>query len=56
MSHTRFRVSLYSSCLIVKELQARNRRIIGKLSDCYGIRTNNHLVREQTLNHPAKLG
>ena len=36
------------SCLIVKELLARNRRDIWSLSYCNGIRTNNHLVRLRT--------
>ena len=46
--------TLYS-CLNVKELLARNRRDIWSLSDCNGIRTYNHLVRKQSLNHLAKL-
>ena len=46
--------TLYS-CLHVKELLARNRRDIWRLSDCNGTRTHNHLVRKRTLNHLAKL-
>ena len=36
--------TLYS-CLNVKELLARSRRHIWRLSDCNGTRTHNHLVR-----------
>ena len=43
------------SCLNVKELLARKRRHIWRLSDCNGIRTHNHLVRKRTSNHLAKL-
>ena len=43
------------SCLEVKELLAQNRRDIWSLCDINGIRTHNHLVRKQTLNHLAKL-
>ena len=46
--------TLYS-CLNVKELLARSRRPISRLSDCKGTRTHNHLVRKRTLNHLAKL-
>ena len=46
--------TLYS-CLNVKELLARNRRDIWRLSDCNWTRTHNHLVRKRTLNHLAKL-
>ena len=46
--------TLYS-CLNVKELLARKRRHIWRLSDRNGTRTNNHLVRKRTLNHLAKL-
>ena len=46
--------TLYS-CLNVKELLARSRRHIWRLSDCNGTRTNNHLVRKRTINHLAKL-
>ena len=44
--------TLYSS-LNVKELLARSRRDIWRLSDCNGTRTYNHLVRKRTLNHLA---
>ena len=44
--------TLYS-CLNVKELLARSRRHIWRLSDCNGTRTHNHLVRKRTLNHLA---
>ena len=46
--------TLYS-CLNVKELLARSRRHIWRLSDCNGTRTHNHLLRKRTLNHLAKL-
>ena len=45
---------LYSS-LNVKELLARSRCHIWRLSDCDGTRTHNHLVRKRTLNHLAQL-
>ena len=38
-----------------KELLARSRRNIWSLSDCNWTRAQNHLVRERTLNHLAKL-
>ena len=41
--------------LNVKEFLARSRCHIWNLSDSNGIRTHNHLVRKQTLNHLAKL-
>ena len=46
--------TLYS-CLNVKELLARNRRHIWRLSDCNGTRTHNHLICKRTVNHLAKL-
>ena len=46
--------TLYS-CRNVKELLAGNRRKIWSLTDCKWARTQNHLVRKQTLNHLAKL-
>ena len=46
--------TLYS-CLDVKELHARSRREIWRLSDCNWTQTQNHLVRKQTFNHLAKL-
>ena len=46
--------TLYS-CLNVKELLARSRRHIARLSDGNGTRTHNHLVRKRILNHLAKL-
>ena len=46
--------TLYS-CLNVKEILARSRRDIWRLSDCNGTRIHNHLVRQRTLNHLAKL-
>ena len=56
MSRTSFRVNPHSIvCLNVKELLARSRRHIWSLSDSNEIRTHNHLVRKQTLNHLAKL-
>ena len=42
-------------CLNVKELLTRKCRNIWSLSDCNGIRTNNHLVCKPTLNHLVKL-
>ena len=54
MSRTGFRLTLYS-CLNVKELLARSRCEIWGLSDCSWTRIQNHLVRERTLNHLAKL-
>ena len=47
--------STLNSCLNVKELLARSRRHIWRLSDSNGTRTHNHLVRKGTLNHLAKL-
>ena len=41
--------------LNVKELLARNRWNFWKLSDCNWTRTQNHLVRQRTLNHLLKL-
>ena len=41
--------------LNVKELLARSRREIRSLSDCNWNRTQNHLVRKQTLSHLAQL-
>ena len=46
--------TLYS-CLNVKELLARRRRHIWRLSDCSEIRPHNHLVRKRRTNHLAKL-
>ena len=42
-------------CRKVKELLARNRRDIWRLSDCNGTRTHNYLVPKRTLNHLAKV-
>ena len=46
--------ALYS-CLNIKELLVQNRRHIWSLSDCNGIRTDNHVVRKQTIKHLHKL-
>ena len=46
--------TLYSF-LTVKELLARNRPKIWSLNDCNGIRIQNNLVRQLTLDHLAKL-
>ena len=46
--------TLYS-CLNVKELLARSRHEIWRLSDCNWTQTQNHLVRKRRLNHLAKL-
>ena len=51
MSRTSFRVNLRSKC---QELLAWSRHHIWSLNDSNGIRTHNHLVRKQTLNHSAK--
>ena len=40
-------------CPNVKELLARGRHKIWSLSECNWIRTHNHLVHKQTLNHLA---
>ena len=56
MSRTIFRVNPLSIvCLSVKELLAWSRPHIRSLSDSNEIRTHNHLVCKQTLNHLAKL-
>ena len=56
MSRTNFRVNPHSIvCLNVKELLAQSRRHIWSLKDNKVIRTHNHLVRKQSLNHLAKL-
>ena len=47
--------STLNTCLNVKELLARSRRVIWSLSDCNWTRTQNHLIRKRTLNHLAKL-
>ena len=43
--------SILYGCLNVKKVLAQNRRDIWSLGDSDGIRTHNHLVRRQTLNH-----
>ena len=56
MPPTSFRVNLHSIvCLNVKDLLVRSRRHIWSLSDSNKIRTHNHLIRTQILNHLAKL-
>ena len=56
MSSMSFRVNPHSIvCLNAKELLARSRRHIWNLSDSDVIRTHNHLVRKQTLNHLDKM-
>ena len=56
MSRMSFRVDPHPIvCLNVKELLARSRRHIWSLSNSNEIRTHNHVVRKQTLNHLAKL-
>ena len=47
--------STLCSCLNVKELLARSRRKIWRLSDCNWTRTQSHLVQKRTLNHLTKL-
>ena len=39
----------------LKKAVKSNERATLRLGDCNGIRTHNHLVRKQTLNHLAKL-
>ena len=46
--------SLYI-CINFQEILAWNRHDLWILSHCNGIRTQNHLVRKQTLNHLARL-
>ena len=48
------KATLYS-CLNVKKLFARKRRNFRSLSDCNGIRTNNHIVHKRTLDHLVTL-
>ena len=56
MSRTSFKVNPHTIIFLnVKELLARSRCYIWSLSDSKEIRTHNHLVRKQTLNHLAKL-
>ena len=56
MSRTSFRMNLHSMvCLNVKELLTWSMPHIWSLSSSNDIRTHNHLVRKQTLNHLAKL-
>ena len=47
--------STVCSCLNAKELLARSRREIWRLSNCNWTRTQNHLVRKRTLTHLASL-
>ena len=55
MSHMSFRMIQHSIvCLNVKGCLARGRCYIWSLSDSNRIRTHNHLVCKQTLNHLAK--
>ena len=49
------RKSTFYSCMIVKELLARNRHDIWSLSDSNGIRTHNHLVHKRSLSRLTKL-
>ena len=48
------KATLYS-CLNVKTLFAQKRRNFRSLSDCNGIRTNNHIVYKRTLDHLVTL-
>ena len=54
LSQTDSEFTLFS-CLNAKELLARNKRDILSLSDSNGTRNHNHLPRNWTLNHLAKL-
>ena len=47
--------TLYSYTLNIKELLARSRREIWRLSECNWTRIQNHLVLKRTLNHLVKL-
>ena len=47
--------SIFYSYLNFKDLLARSKPKIGSLSDCNWTRTQNHLVRKQTLDQLAKL-
>ena len=51
----RTRIALGTRVANVKEILVRNRCDVWSLSDSNGIRSHNHLVRERTLNHLAKL-
>ena len=56
MSRKSLRVNAQSIvCLNIKELLARSRRHIWRLSDSNVIGTHNHLLLKQTLNHLVKL-
>ena len=56
MSRAHFRVNPHSIVYLnVKELLAQSRHEIWSFSDCNWTRTQNHLVRKQTLNHLTKL-
>ena len=35
-------------------IRDQKKKLIGRISDSYGIRTHNHLVSKQTLNHLTK--
>ena len=35
-------------------IRDQKKKLIGRISDCYGTRTHNHLVSKQTLNHLTK--
>ena len=57
MPHTSVRINLnYIICLNVKEILAWSRCHSWSLSDSNVIRTHNHLVYKQRLNHLAKTG
>lgn len=47
--------SAMHSCLNLKKLNARNRYDVWNVSDGSGIRTHNHLLHKQRLNHLSKL-
>ena len=55
MSCRRFRVNTLHSCLNVMEFSAWKKTDIWSLSRCTGNRTQNHFLRNRTLNHLAKL-
>ena len=55
MSHTRFRVNLFTLVAWLSRNSLLEMRNTFSLSDCSEIQTHNHLVYKWTLNHIAKL-
>ena len=55
MSHTRFRLNLYSVVAWISRSSLLETVMISEISsDCNGIRTYNHIVRKRTINHLTK--